>query len=296
MKIYLDNVNLGSSSGPNSFARKLKDSLLDMSHSVTDVNPDVQISFILATRKLAPTLQRLDGIYFNSEQDWKNLNAPIKATYDISDAVVFQSHFNRTLTEKYFGKKELFEVIPNGTDLHAISQISALAHPEIDKYEKVWCCASSWRPHKRLSENIRYFLEFSDIDTCLVVAGNNPDHAIEHERVFYSGDLSWEQLISLYKRSEVFIHLALMDHCPNVVVDARASGCKIVCSNSGGTREIAGSNAVVVKDMEWDYMPFALYKPPTLDFSQILKSGIDSNLDVKYSAEQYIRIAESLIR
>ena len=46
MKIYLDNVNLGSSSGPNSFARKLKDSLLDMSHSVTDVNPDVQISFI----------------------------------------------------------------------------------------------------------------------------------------------------------------------------------------------------------------------------------------------------------
>ena len=43
-------------------------------------------------------------------------------------------------------------------------------------------------------------------------------------------------------------------------------------------------------------MPFALYKPTTLDFSQILKSGIDSNLDVKYSAEQYIRIAESLIR
>ena len=128
------------------------------------------------------------------------------------------------------------------------------------------------------------------------MAGNNPDHAIEHERVFYSGDLSWEQLISLYKRSEVFIHLALMDHCPNVVVDARASGCKIVCSNSGGTREIAGSNAVVVKDMEWDYMPFALYKPPTLDFSQILKSGIDSNLDVKYSAEQYIRIAESLVK
>ena len=296
MKFYLDNVNLGSSSGPNSFARKLKDSLIDMSHSVSDVDPEVQIAFILATRKLAPMIQRLDGIYFNSEQDWKNLNAPIKATYDISDAVVFQSHFNRSLTEKYFGKKELFEVIPNGTDLHAISQIPELSHPVIDKYEKVWCCAASWRPHKRLSENIRYFLEFSDIDTCLVVAGNNPDHVIEHERVFYSGNLSWEQLIGLYKRSEVFIHLALMDHCPNVVVDARASGCKIVCSDSGGTKEIAGSDAVVVKDMDWDYAPFALYKPPSLDFSQILKSGIDSNLDVKYSAEQYIRIAESLIR
>ena len=296
MKIYLDNVNLGSSSGPNSFGRKLQDSLVGLKHSVTDASPDVQISFILATRKLAPTIQRLDGIYFNSEQDWKNLNAPIKATYDIADAVVFQSHFNRNLTEKYFGKKELFEVIPNGTDLDTISKISPLVHPVIDKYKKVWSCASSWRPHKRLSENVRYFLEFADKDTCLVVAGNNPDHVIEHERVFYSGNLSWEQLISLYKKSEVFIHLALMDHCPNVVVDARASGCKIVCSNAGGTREIAGSDAVVVKDMEWDYMPFALYKPPLLDFSQILKTGIDSNLDVKYSAEQYIRIAESLVK
>ena len=296
MKIYLDNVNLGSPSGPNSFARKLQNSLINKGHSISDTNPDVQISFILATRKIAPMIQRLDGIYFNSEQDWKNLNAPIKASYEITDAVIFQSNFNKALTEKYFGSKELFEVIPNGTDLAAINQIKKLQHPAIDKYEKVWCCASSWRPHKRLIENIKYFLEFSDEKTCLVVAGNNPDYVIEHERIFYAGNLEWQQLISLYKRSEVFIHLALMDHCPNVVVDARASGCKIVCSDSGGTKEIAGSNADVVKDMAWDYLPFKLYEPPSLDFSKITKSGVNSNLDVKHAAEQYIRIAESLIQ
>ena len=26
--------------------------------------------------------------------------------------------------------------------------------PKLDKYENVWCCASSWRPHKRLNENL----------------------------------------------------------------------------------------------------------------------------------------------
>ena len=59
-----------------------------------------------------------------------------------------------------------------------------------------------------------------------------------------------------------------MDHCPNVVVDARAAGCKIICSSSGGTKEIAGDNSVIIEDMEWDLKPFELYSPPMLDFSR----------------------------
>ena len=37
-------------------------------------------------------------------------------------------------------------------------------------------------------------------------------------------------LLSLYKRSKYFIHLAWLDHCPNVVVDARASGLIVIGS------------------------------------------------------------------
>jgi len=237
----------------------------------------------------------LDGIYFNSDQDWKKLNDPIKKTYDAADGVVYQSNFNKMLTEKYFGLKEVSTVIHNGTDLNAIEAIEPLKNATIDNFENVWCCASSWRPHKRLTENIRYFREHSSENDCLVIAGDNADLEINHDRIFFCGNLQWDQLISLYKRSRYFLHLALMDHCPNVVIDARASGCHIICASSGGTSEIAGLDSTIVQDMTWDYSPFKLYTPPALDFTKTVTGNIESNLDVNYCADQYIQFAETLV-
>ena len=92
MKLYFDNINFQSCSGPNSFGTKLAIELENSGHRVnSDEDPDIQLSFIQATQKLAPIIQRLDGIYFNSEQDWELLNQPIKQTYDLSAGVVFQS-------------------------------------------------------------------------------------------------------------------------------------------------------------------------------------------------------------
>ena len=299
MKILFDNADFSSSSGPNSFGRKLSAEFLSRGHSVNqDSNPDVQLSFIMASQANGtPIIQRLDGIYFNSDQDWKALNDPIQQTYDIAAGVVFQSEFNRKLSEKYFGKKQQAVVINNGTNLDEIEKISLLQHPVIDKFENVWSCASAWRPHKRLKENVRYFLENSSDNDCLIIAGDSPDFDIENERIFYTGKLSWEQLVALYKRSKYFIHLALMDHCPNVVVDARAAGCKIICSASGGTKEIAGSNAVIIPDMEWDFEPFQLYQPPDLDFTtQYLSSERVKSINIKDIAEKYLSFFGEILK
>ena len=288
MKIFFDNVDFSSSSGPNSFGLKLALQLELMGNKINkNEKPDVQLSFIQATRKLAPLIQRLDGIYFNSEQDWNTQNKPIKSTYEKADAVVYQSNFNKTLTEKYFGKKEKSVVIHNGTDTRKIDEIPILNHPSINDFENVWSCASSWRPHKRLSENVRYFLENSEEKDCLVIAGSSPDYEVKNDRIFYAGNLQWEQLISLYKRSKYFLHLALLDHCPNVVVDARASGCKIICSSSGGAKEIAGDNSVIIEDMDWNYLPFKLYEPPKLNFSKTCSFDYKNSFDIKETAKHY---------
>ena len=289
MNIFFDNVDFNSSSGPNSFSRKLAEALVERGHSLTGPeNADVQLSFIQAVNSHKRIIQRLDGIYFNSEQDWMSLNKPIRETYQNAKGVIYQSYFNKDLTERYFGKKENSCVIHNGASLEKIAKIPVLKHPIIDNFNKVWSCASSWRPHKRLSENVRYFIENSREDECLVVAGNNPDYTVSHDRIFYAGNLSWEHLVSLYKRSSYFIHLALMDHCPNVVVDARASGCQIVCSSSGGTKEVAGSNAIVIEDIDWDFKPFKLYNPPGLDFTKVTKSfPEEKNIDIGYVAGLY---------
>jgi len=296
VKILLDNVNLNSLSGPNSFGRKLLLDLQNKGHIVGDdiEQPDVQLSFIVANQKKAKFALRLDGIYFNLSQDWKTLNAPIKNSFEAAEAIIYQSEFNKTLTETYFGSHQNSYVINNGTCFKNIEKIPRMSHSELDKYSEVWSCASSWRPHKRLKDNIDYFLQKAPETACMVVAGENPDYVIRHRRVMYVGQLSWEQCISLYKRSKVFIHLAFLDHCPNVVVDARASRCNIIVSSSGGTKEIAGPNAKIVKDVEWNFDPINLYSPPKLCYDDIITNNINVNIDITDVGNRYSKVLESI--
>ena len=139
---------------------------------------------------------------------------------------------------------------------------------------KIWLAASHWRPHKRLKQNIDLFYSLSGKNDILLIAGKNPDVQFDNlERVFYLGDLRWENLISVMKVSDFFIHLAWLDHCPNVVVDAKAAGCKIFCTDAGGTDELADKNDVVFLEKEWDFNPVDLYSPPVIDFSKT-RTGI----------------------
>lgn len=299
MKIFFENVDLNSRSGPNSFGKKLANCLeqreCEIMTGIPESIPDVQLSFIASGYRLAPTIQRLDGIYFNTDQNFNELNIPIESTYKSAESVIFQSNFNRDLTFHYFGRKENHHVVSNGTDLELISKIGEMQSDVLDTFDNVWTCASSWRPHKRLSENIRYFLEKAGENDCLIIAGNNPDVRISNPRVFYAGDLDWQTLISLYKRSKYFLHLAFLDHCPNVVVDARAAGCKIICSSTGGTSEISGEDSIVIDEDEWDFTPLKLYHPPKMDFSKIVEKGIESNLDINIASEEYFKILKSVL-
>ena len=55
LKIYFDNVNFKSASGPNSFGLKLAREFNKLGHEIVPENPNVQISFIQMNKKLAKT-------------------------------------------------------------------------------------------------------------------------------------------------------------------------------------------------------------------------------------------------
>ncbi len=294
MKIYFDNVDFRSSSGPNSFGSKLARTFASMGHDITHIKPDVQLSFISTSLKIAPTILRLDGIYFNSDQDWGSLNAPIIASYKNADAVIVQSDFNKKLVSEYFGERECVYVVRNGTCTDLVNKIPAANIANLPR-EKVWLCASSWRPHKRLGENIRYFNENAPDDAILLVAGDNASISNDSSRVKYIGNLNWDQLISVMKAASHFLHLAWLDHCPNVVVDARAAGCHIVCSSSGGTKEIAGKDATIIVEEEWDLKPIKLYEPPIMDLNNSKANPANqSDINIDSVANNYLRIIESI--
>ena len=299
MKVYFENVNFRSLSGPNSFANKLAKYLLQSGVEIVDsvAESDKRLCFI-ETRDYGckkPIIQRLDGIYFNLLQDYKAQNSNIQQTFKHSSAVVYQTSFNQKLINKFFGVHEKSVVIPNGADLKKIEAIPALVHTKLDKFKSIWSCASHWRPHKRLDDNIRYFLEHSSLDECLVVAGDTNKNYVKNDRIFYIGSVSHEKLISLYKASKYFIHLSWLDHCPNVVVDARASGCQVICSSAGGTVEIAGENAIVIEEDEWDFKPVRLYDPPPLNFDKKVKNTHNSDYNMETVAAAYKNFMESVI-
>ena len=127
-----------------------------------------------------------------------------------------------------------------------------------------------------------------------MVAGDTSEK-INHERIYYTGNLKHETLVALYKRSSTFIHLGRFDNCPNVVVDARASGCHIVCASLGGTIEIAGVDATVLQEEQWDYQPLDLYNPPNLDFSKKQKNVWDIDINMEKVAEKYVTILTSAL-
>lgn len=311
MKIFTHNFNPKSNSGPNKFTRQLFNQVTHNNDAMLTANQqDADVEFCLIQQqvhKVKPMLLRLDGIYFNSEQDYNLQNAPIKYAYNNADAVIFQSEFNKRLTEHWFGYHKNSHVIHNAPDNNIIN------HPSIAEYSKkitwpwkegteVWSCASSWRPHKRLRENIRYFLEFAPKDTVLAIAGSGittEDVSYSSDpRIYFFGELEYEQLLCLYQTSKWFIHLAYIDHCPNVVIDAQASGCKIVCSGTGGTSEIV-DNGKVVNEQIWDYSPIKLYKPPRMNFKNIIEVETvyskNSKPCIEECSNKYYKILKSII-
>lgn len=282
MKVFTHNFNPSSNSGPNKFTRDLFRRLVKEKNISLVSQSDSDIEFCLIQQqqsKVKPLVLRLDGIWFNSEQDYRSQNTPIRFAYNNADAVIFQSDFNKKLTESWFGPHKNGIVIHNAADDEIFSNSDVISFSNGIKWpwgkdREIWSCASSWRPHKRLRENVRYFLEFSPENAIFAIAGNVQDEQELKEclnlsdRIHYLGELTYQGLVCLYLKSSTFVHLAYLDHCPNVVVDAQAAGCRIICSSTGGTSEIVDTGSMVI-EKEWDFKPCKLYSPPPLDFSNL---------------------------
>ena len=309
MKIFTHNFNPHSNSGPNKFTRTLFRHLINHKEVslVNQEEADVEFCVIQQqAHKKKPMVLRLDGIYFNSEQDFNQQNAPIKFAYDNADAVVFQSNFNKKLTEHWFGPHKNGHVIHNAADSSFIN-LPDLKQGVVPKYsdemfwpwehdKEVWSCAASWRPHKRLLQNVLYFLDHAPDNAVFAIAGGlGMDEAKEYlnmsPRIYFLGELVYPQLISLYHRSSTFVHLAYLDHCPNVVIDAQAAGCKIICSSTGGTHEVVDNGIMILED-EWDFKPCALYKPPQMDFSKVKEIAVHRDFRDRKTGKKVSRFVQ----
>jgi glycosyltransferase involved in cell wall biosynthesis len=75
----------------------------------------------------------------------------------------------------------------------------------------------------------------------------------EFEDVSYLGPIAHAHLPSVYQKADVFIHPRAGDGCPNVVVEALASGLPVICPKWGGTSELIGKGGISVEAPPWNY-------------------------------------------
>ena len=214
----------------------------------------------------------------------------IKWAYRQADGVIWQSEFDKSMTTKWWGDR-MGIVIHNGIDLKRV-EISEDIKQIKNHYNRIFVCAANWHRQKRLKENIELFLSTAEDNDVLFVLGNSPDEKINDSRVIYAGHLSHSECLQLYSVADWMIHLAWLDHCPNVVVEALSQGCPVICTDSGGTKEIVKSNGAIIPELkQYEFELCDFDNPPAINVSGKLAQKINvdnSHLDIRECAKKYM--------
>jgi glycosyltransferase involved in cell wall biosynthesis len=302
MKLHFDNVNLNSTSGPNTFATRLVKGLLCAGIEVVDAGPDADVSIVFiepSGRPLAKkVVQRLDGIWFKPEE-FELKNKRIKALYQSANAVVWQSAFDRMMTTHWWGSPKHGVVIHNGIERPQPTKLGALE--EIRRtHDLVFVASSNWHPQKRLRANIELFNHLASPRSCLIVMGSNPDCWVSSPKVMYTGPLAHEECSSVFSIADWMLHLAWLDHCPNVVVEALAHKVPVICSSSGGTRELVQDFGLIVAETAEYNFELANYdEPPSIDTTKVvlpnvLELGPHADVSIENAIVNYVALLKTL--
>lgn len=305
LKVHFDNVILGSRSGPNSFATRLAKGLFERGIEVLSdaTGADVSLVFIEPTGKpLAnKVVQRLDGIWFKPEE-FLHKNTNIKRLYETVDCVIWQSEFDKKMTTHHWQEPKKGVVIRNGCDVPLLPDFSPMLMLR-QQYQTIFVCSANWHPQKRLKSNVEMFFHLRQKypNSCLIVMGNNPDYVVASPHVYYTGSLTHDRCAEVFQIADWMIHLAWLDHCPNVVVEALCQNVPVICSSAGGTHELVQDFGIIIHEkVPYEYQLTNYDEPPEIDVKQVCELpdvktlGKHANVDINDVVTLYIEVLQGL--
>jgi glycosyltransferase involved in cell wall biosynthesis len=205
-------------------------------------------------------IQRLDGVFFDKSEDYESQNLPLRRTQEEANFIVYQSKFSKEMCHLYLGKPSApFKIIYNPVDIQKFTP-----HGERIGFQAshMLLAVSIWRPHKRLQDSLEAFKELLKLrgDLCFFIIGSGI-RKFSTPTIKSFGSIPNSNLPSYYRAASVLLHPSWLDWCPNVVLESLASGTPVVCSDTGGAKEIVGEGGVVIDTgYTFDYKPKELYK------------------------------------
>jgi glycosyltransferase involved in cell wall biosynthesis len=214
--------------------------------------------------KKAPLLFRMDGLpslYRNDASEAsRQQERHMKEQAERAAHVVFQSRFCRESCRDW--KLKTSSIILNGTD-------TTVFHPKArETRDRLIFLSASWssNPHKGMPL-------FREMARALPrhefrFMGHWPrDLSGDPVKIFPAGPQ--KELAAFLRQGDFFVHLALNDPCPNVLIEAIVSGLYPIVSDSGGNPEIIARRGYLWKDLASfldDFDNHRLPRPPFPSF------------------------------
>jgi glycosyltransferase involved in cell wall biosynthesis len=226
---------------------------------------DVPAQIDLARRKHAGVLLNQNGVAYPA---WagstaETLNARLRVALRAADHVLYQSEFCKAYADRALGEAPSGgEILYNAVDTHMFRTA-----PIPDGPPTLLLSGNQLQPY-RLDAALRTLQALSTRrpEARLLVTGVvDPDasHTINalglRGRVDLVGRYTQHAAPAIYGRAHVLLHTKVSDPCPNVVLEALATGVPVVYLRSGGTPELVGDEAGVgvadASDWEHDVPP-----------------------------------------
>jgi len=228
------------------------------SHSVpftADIEDDYDILFVNSwvvdykvvqrikwRRPPIKVIQRVDGSArdYGRTDDADERQARVNM---LADLTIFQSNYSKySTTAKFKVISQDGPIIYNPVDTNLFS-------PEGEKVEltyRVKLChvGFSTNPMKGMRELCQIAQANPDMDFILC---GQWDNLPQMPNIHFLGHLGRGEVATVMRSCDIFLHPARNDPCPNVVLEALASGLPVLYKDSGGTPELVGDCGVPVE-------------------------------------------------
>jgi glycosyltransferase involved in cell wall biosynthesis len=206
----------------------------------------------LVRRRDVPLVVNQDGVGYPGWAGGKTeeVNRPLRSLLAAADHVLYQSDFCKRSADEWIGTpRGSWEVLPNAVDVDAFAPADVAP-----KQAPVLLLGGDQSQEYRLELAVATLAalvpEHPDVE--LIVTGRLAaplEPLVERYgvsgRVHAVGPYTQRVAPEMYRRAHVLLHTKVNDPCPNVVLEALASGLPVVYPRSGGVPELVGDDAGV---------------------------------------------------
>lgn len=271
---------------------------------------DEKMLIRLAVRRHAPVVLNQNGVAYPAWAggETERLNARLRFVLSAAAHVIYQSEFCKEAADRFLGPPlGSWEVLPNAVDTSVFTPA-----PGPPDGRPVLLLAGDQSQAYRLEIALETLALLPDARLLVTgsVVADAPALARRlgvEERVDLVGRYAQRDAPTVYRRAHVLLHPKVNDPCPNVVLEALASGLPVVYSASGGTPELVGEDAGVGIEAEADWERDVPPDPVLLaagvetvlsrlpEFSAAARTRAVERFDFRPWAERHATIFESLL-